>query len=405
MKHVTGFYKDIVLLIKIKSRELKKLPLGVLLYLRSTFRNEKLTRIGDKYVINSFIPPFPSPAFEQFAKNAVSVYKQEAFPYSTHIALTNKCSFNCWHCSKCYREGEELSKDIWLQVVKKLQNMGICIIGFTGGEPLSNNNLEEIITAIDDRSTAILFTSGHGLTDKRAKSLKSAGLYYIAISLDHYTEEKHNKLRGRADAFDIAIKAIDTSLKNNFYTAVQLVVRKDMLNTEEMDRYIDFVTKLGVHEIRIIEPMPTGVLIKEKGDIFLKEPEREFLRGYHIKTNKKNNLTKIASFTYLENKNMYGCGAGVQHMYIDAFGNVCPCDFTPLSFGNIKKDGFDIAYKRLRAHFDKPRATCFIQDNIEKIRPFFSNNLPLKYAASVQICNSCRKRELPRFYKKLGWKE
>lgn len=404
MKHVTGFYKDIVLLTKIKSRELKKLPLGVLLYLRSTFRNEKLTRIGDKYVINSFIPPFPSPAFEQFAKNAVAVYKRKAFPYSTYIALTNKCSFNCWHCSKCYREGEELSKEMWIQIVEKLQDIGISIIGFTGGEPLLNNDLEDIITAIDTRSTPILFTSGYGLTNERAKSLKSAGLYYIAISLDHYDKKRHNKLRGRADAFDIAMAAINTSLKNNFYTATQLVVRKDMLNAEEMDKYVDFVTKLGVHEIRIIEPMPTGALIKEKDDVFLKKSEREFLKYYHVKINKQKNLTKIASFTYLEDRSMYGCGAGVQHMYVDVFGNICPCDFTPLSFGNIQKEGFDVAYKRLREHFNKPRATCFIQDNIEKIRPFFRKNLPLEHGVSAQICNNCGEEELPKFYKKLGWK-
>jgi radical SAM protein with 4Fe4S-binding SPASM domain len=34
---------------------------------------------------------------------------------------------------------------------------------------------------------------------------------------------------------------------------------------------------------------------------------------------------------------MFGCGAGFHHLFIDALGNVCPCDLTPLKLGNCWK--------------------------------------------------------------------
>ena len=404
MKHITGLKKDLILVKNMKNKDLRRLPLNASWYLLRTFKNEKLTRIGGKHVINTFMPPFPSIAFDQLIKSTVAVYYGKVIPYSTYVALTNKCGFNCWHCSKAYRQGEELGKEAWIQIMKDLQGIGVSVIGFTGGEPLLRRDLEDILKSIDNRSTTILFTSGDGLTDERAKSLKDAGLSYIAISLDHYDKVKHNELRGSNRAFDVAVQAIENSLKNGFYTAVQLTVRKDFLNRKDMDKYIECVNYLGAQEIRITEPMPTGRLITEKTDIFLDESERELLKNYHIAANKNGNLPKVAAFAYIEDKDFYGCGAGIQHLYIDAFGNLCPCDFTPLSFGNVHEEGFDVVYQRLRQQFNRPRDKCFILDNMDKIRSCFESDLPLGYEESVQVCKVCSKGDLPKFYRKLGWR-
>ncbi len=91
-------------------------------------------------------------------------------------------------------------------------------------------------------------------------------------------------------------------------------------------------------------------------------------------------------------------------MYIDAFGNVCPCDFTPLSFGNIQEEEFEVVCRRLRDAFAIPRDKCFLLENIDKIKPFFNSKLPLDYKISKEICNECPKSSLPKFYKALGWK-
>jgi len=404
MKRVTGLKKELALIMKARSKELKKIPLRAAWYLHRTFRHEKLTKINGSYVINTFMPPFPSRAFEQLAKNTVSVYKHNIFPYSAYVALTNRCGFKCWHCSKFYRQGDELNTKNWINIMRKLQDLGISVIGFTGGEPLRRKDLEDIIRSVDSRSTSILFTSGEGLSSERAKSLKDAGLFYIAISLDHYDKNTHNQLRGSDKAFDIAVEAIHTSVANGFYTAVQIVPRKNLLNKNDMDKYVEFVNRLGVEEIRVIEPMPTGRLIKERENIFFEESDHNFIKKYHIATNKNAKLPKIAAFTYLEDKDLYGCGAGIQHIYIDAYGNLCPCDFTPLSFGNVRDEDFDIAYKQLREQFCRPRNKCFILDNMEKIKPLFNGDLPLGCKESVAICNTCSDGELPEFYKKLGWK-
>lgn len=404
MKNITGLKKEVILLSNIKSKELRTLPLNILWYLHRTFKNEKLTKVNGQYVINTFMPPFPSLAFDRLIKNSIDVYRHNVNPYSAYIALTNKCGFNCWHCSKAYRQGEEVSTQKWIELIRNLQYMGICIIGFTGGEPLYRADLEVIIKTIDGRSTSILFTTGEGLDDDRAKKLKDAGLYYMTISLDHYDTEEHNRLRGSDRAFKTAVDALKVSIANKFYTAAQLTVIKGTANSSFLNKYLDFVNDLGVQEVRIIEPMPTGRLINEKTETFLDEKDQNVLKEFHVAVNKNSRLPKVAAFTYLEDGKLYGCGAGIQHIYIDAFGNLCPCDFTPFSFGNIQNESFKTAFQRLHHQFNRPRDKCFILDNIDKLRPYFEENLPLGYAESERICAACSKGNLPVYYKKLGWK-
>ena len=146
MKNITGLKKDLVLLTNSRSRALRALPLGVQWYLKNTFNNEKLTQINDKYVVNTFMPPFPGRAFEQLMKNTVAVYKHELFPYSAYLAITNKCRFNCWHCSRAHRKGEELDKEKWIEVVGKLQDIGISIISRRIGS-YAHSNLIEVLSS------------------------------------------------------------------------------------------------------------------------------------------------------------------------------------------------------------------------------------------------------------------
>jgi len=402
VKHITGLKKELILIGNLRSRNLRKFSVNNLWYLLRTFRNEKLTRINNQYVLNTFMPPFPGPAFEQFIKNTLAAKNCDIFPYSSYVGLTNSCRFNCWHCSRAYRAKEELTTENWISIMHEFQKLGVSIIGYTGGEPLYRNDLEKIANSVTPDSTTILFTTGDGFTLERAARLKESGIFYVAISLDHYDKNEHNRLRGSSGAFDIAVRAIKNSLAVGFYTAAQLTVRKDFLTKNNMDKYIEFVHSLNVHEIRIIEPMPTGLLIEKEQDVFLSEPEREFIKNYHIKINKDENLPKIASFAYLEDKSLYGCGAGTQHLYIDSCGNMCPCDFTPLSFGNVIKEGFSNVYSSMRKYFDVPQSKCFLLNNMDKMKAGFKGKLPIEYKEAIRVCGGCIKTEPPKFYRKLG---
>jgi len=45
---------------------------------------------------------------------------------------------------------------------------------------------------------------------------------------------------------------------------------------------------------------------------------------------------------------------GLSHFYIDSRGNVCPCVFFPVSYGNINKDNIISIYQKMRINIPHP---------------------------------------------------
>ncbi len=135
---------------------------------------------------NMTVPPIPSEAFMTFIKSTPSsknIFSQHArieksAPATFCFAVTNACSYKCYYCSNDGKKpGPELTTDEWIRVAKDVQDMNAPTISFTGGEPLMRRDLERIIEAIDSRSVTYLLTTGCGLDEKRAASLKKSGLY------------------------------------------------------------------------------------------------------------------------------------------------------------------------------------------------------------------------------------
>jgi MoaA/NifB/PqqE/SkfB family radical SAM enzyme len=151
--------------------------------------------------------------------------------------------------------------------------------------------------------------------------------------------------------------------------------------------------------------MPTGRLFDTGPENLLTPADRAALRQLHLRTNRASRLPKVSAFAHIEAPDMYGCGAGFQHLYIDAEGCVCPCDFTPISFGNIRQEPLAAIWQRLNAAFARPRPCCFLLQNAEKLAQAFQGRLPIPFEKVESICHCDPEQRLPRYYQILGWEK
>ncbi|MGL5576979.1 MAG: radical SAM/SPASM domain-containing protein [Sarcina sp.] len=358
-------------------------------------KNDRLVIHEGNFIVNSFLPPLNSKAYNSIAM-AVPGEGAEFFenhctgirkaPISTYIAVTGRCMYKCWHCSaKRFIEDknnykDEISTENMKKIVKDLQNLGVGIIGFTGGEPLLRNDLEEIINHVDERSITYLFTNGFGLTLEKAKKLKKAGLFGVGISMDSINESIHDEKRGHKGAYKIAIEAIKNCKEVGLYTMAQTVCTREMLVSKEIFELNKFLKTLKVDEVRILEPIPCGSLL-EKNDAILFKDEKRQLIDLHSTLNRNDEYPKVSVFPYIESKDQFGCGAGIQHSYIDNKGAFLPCDFISESFGNVLEEDIEKIWKRMHAKLDKPKSYCY-----------------------AKKCDKCKSEELPKFYKLLAGK-
>jgi len=341
----------------------------------NVIKHDRLALHEGQILVNSFIPPLNSEAFhnmvlqvpgdgEAFFVNHVEGIRKA--PISSYIAVTNRCMYCCWHCSAqkpwspegtIETENKQLTTEQLLYIVEQLQTLGVSIIGFTGGEPLLRTDLETIISSITLASTSFVFSTGYGLDYKRACALKEAGLFGIAISIDSPDAKSHDALRQYEGSFEIAITALENAKKAGLYTMSQTVATRETLKNGDLLKLALFFKTLGIDEMRIMEPLPCGRL-SGNIDSTLTEEEIEQLKQLHVTLNENKKYAKASVFPYFESEDQFGCGAGIQHSYVDASGNFGPCDFVDKTYGNILNEDVLGIWNTMHSECGKPSCTC-----------------------------------------------
>ncbi len=379
--------------------------------LQLVLQDEKIAFHEGQFIINTFMPPFPSRAFEQYATGVIDpsqnaffqqTHAQRRAPISMYLSLTHRCPYDCFHCSaKQRRSSEELTTDQWKQVITDLQSMGVSVIGFTGGEPLLRGDLTDLISFIDDRSSSVVFTSGAGMSVQRAEEMKAAGLFSVGISLDSWDPDEHDSKRGHAGAFTQAVQAIRDCRKAGLYTMIQAMIAPSDVNHQFLNRFFDFARSLDAHEVKILEPIPSGRLsLPQSNLVFWNDSTRKTLISIQNEANQTGRYPKITSFPSTESPLRYGCGAGTQHSYIDSDGSLYPCDFVPLSFGNVAKRPVHELWFQMNQTIGLPKTTCFARQ-IHKELLDLGRTMPLDCSDSRKICEQNQSHTYPGFYKTL----
>jgi len=107
----------------------------------------------------------------------------------------------------------------------------------------------------------------------------------------------------------------------------------------------------------------------------INEQERLALVALQDRYNKEGKIT-VNYLGHFEGREYFGCNAGHKMIYIDAFGEVSPCVFTPITMGNIRQESIQEIYARMRNHFPSEES-CFINKNYQLLQKYSHNSQPL----------------------------
>jgi MoaA/NifB/PqqE/SkfB family radical SAM enzyme len=373
-----------------------RVPVAHLWHLARRMRFEKPQRSTGQVRINTFFPPWPSPAFDRFCGHVAA---RRRVPYSVYLAASAECPFRCAHCSYAGRRRDTLSPERMLSLVGEIKALGACTLGLTGGEPLLAPHLEAILAAAGPEMTTIVFTTGWGLDDRRAASLRQAGAGCVTVGLESPDEQAHDAVRGVAGSFAAAREAVAACRRAGLFTALSTVGFREKLASGDLERLYHLAADWGVGEFRLLAPVATGGLAG-CGAAMLSPDELAALARFHTEHNLRRGGPSVNSFAYLESAEMFGCGAGYHHLFIDAAGNVCPCDLTPMSFGDVAAEPLADIWARMGEFFPRPRCGCLMGQLASRIPA--GATLPLSREQSESICPRRSSDEpLPEAYRRL----
>lgn len=351
-----------------------------------------LLNIGGQLIIHSHLPSVNSKAFTRFI-NEHLLARTEG-PSHAQIGLTNTCPQNCQFCYNKNRSGELLSTAEIKQIIKELKKMGVFWLGFTGGEPLLNKDIVEIFKSVGDDCAIKLFTTGSNLTEQLAAELKKAGLLYVSISLDHWKEEEHDRIRGYKGAFRTALRAIDIFKSIGVHVSVSSVISREMLHENQVQEFLKFLISLGIHEAWLSETKPTVEAFWNKASVITEE-ERLILVSLQDKYNKEGKIT-VNYLGHFEGGENFGCNAGNKMVYIDAFGEVSPCVFTPMTFGNVLNKSVQAIFSEMKEYFLSENR-CFINTNYEFLRKYYKGQFPINKEDTIELMKEIKFNPMSKF--------
>ena len=114
--------------------------------------------------------------------------------------LTYACPLQCPYCSNPIdysKYPSELSTEDWKRVLTEARKMGAVQLGFSGGEPLTRQDLVELVRHARGLGYySNLITSGYGMTEEKIVQLKEAGLDHIQVSIQASTQELNDHIAG-----------------------------------------------------------------------------------------------------------------------------------------------------------------------------------------------------------------
>ena len=365
----------------VSNPQLIRVPPKISMFLLKYLVKFSVVKTGRNLVLHSHLPPLNSRAYSRFVTEHL-IHRIEG-PSHAQIGLTNACPQNCEYCYNKNRKGRVMDTATILETIADLKQMGMVWLGFTGGEPLLNRDILKIAEGAGDDCAIKLFTTGCTLTKSMASDLMSAGVFSVSVSLDHWIEEEHDRVRRYEGAYKAALRAINILRSlDGMHVSVSAVLPIGLIREQRVEEFLTFLIKVGVHEAWLSEAKPS-VESFWNDDLIITESERLYLCGLQDRYNSEGRIT-VNYLGHFEGREYFGCNAGNKMVYIDAFGDVSPCVFLPMNFGNVREYSIQSIYREMQQRFPT-EDTCFINKNYRLLSQYGDGVLPVNIQNSLRM--------------------
>ena len=166
--------------------------------------------------------------------------------------LTYKCPLQCPYCSNPLdyaKHDSELNTEGWKRVLTQARKMGAVQLGFSGGEPLTRQDLPELVKHARELGYySNLITSGYGLTEDKIIELKDAGLDHIQISIQASTQELNDHIAG-TESYQSKKQVAHLVKKHDYPMVLCVVIHRQ--NIHQMEQILEMAEELGADYLEL----------------------------------------------------------------------------------------------------------------------------------------------------------
>ncbi len=185
-------------------------------------------------------------------------------PDCCELILNHACDLSCAFCSQAdFAPSSVMKAADAVRHIYLARKAGFRRLGFSGGEALLRRDLPQLVRAARGVGfkAVRLQTNGMRLADKAlAGRLVRAGLTVCKFTFAGHKPAVHDRLVGRAGAFEKSLAGLENMLGLNAAVSVNLIVTR--ANYRSLPDAVNFFMKEGVPSFVIIYPIYTGAMAR-----------------------------------------------------------------------------------------------------------------------------------------------
>ncbi len=176
---------------------------------------------------------------------------------SIYMYASGACNLNCSHCwinPEYQKEGTTSSLHLDPALVEKAltqgKPLGLRSVKLTGGEPLLNPRIKDIIELISNEGMSIVIETNGTLIDGDMASFLSSveNFYFISVSLDGSDACTHEELRRVTGCFDSAVLGIRHLVEAGIRP--QMICTLHRKNISQVSEVIELAKGLGCGSVK-----------------------------------------------------------------------------------------------------------------------------------------------------------
>jgi len=320
------------------------------------FRHNRPMRTPQGWKLHLYLPAYPSEAF--FHTVEAKLIRRPPGPSTVVYSITKACRYRCPHCYQRNDTGKDVSDEGLCETARRLQDVGVAFFDIEGGEPfLRYERLLRLVSSLDARSEVWVNTTGDGVTTERLRELRRAGTVGVMVSIHSPSPESHDAFCGIPGAFDTACQCVRMASEAGLVPALNTVLGEQDIRDGKLDALMQLADDLGCHYVQLIHPKPCGAWLGRETDMQTDPALIERVWDSHRLYNsvRAPTVATLAAQVFEEAENVLGCTAGgIDRFYVGANGELQPCEFLNISFGNLNEEPFDVVFGRMRDAFPYP---------------------------------------------------
>lgn len=381
--------------------------LGRALCLLLVFRHNKVVRVRGGWKLHLYLPAWPGEAFFRAVES--KLLRRPPGPVTVVYSMTKACAYHCAHCYQRRDGGADLPEATLLALARAVREAGTSMFDIEGGEPfLRFERLLALVRELGPGVEVWVNTTGADLKDGMLEALRDAGLCGLMVSIHSPDAATHDALTGIAGSFATACAAIRACRALGLAAAANSVLAEDELRAGRLGDLMLLARELDCDFVQLIHPKAAGLWLGREEGMQRDAALIEAIRRQHLLYNSRRraDFPALAAQVFEEAPRVLGCTAGaVDRFYVNAHGEVQPCEFLNVSFGNAATEPFPEILARMRAAFPEPGVDwlcCTQAASIAGAIAAQGGQTPLPWPATRDLVQTWRRGEPTPIYRRLG---